>query len=462
MFRESEKTYNIDRHLVKLFGESPFFAEISRHVRKVCTEDLPTAGVTYDKFSGDFVMGYNPDFFAELTDQEVQGVIRHEYYHLVFLHVTNRRRTPHMRWNVATDLAINSIILDPASGGCSLPDSALVPGRPLKLGKGKEHKAAAKVSELIAKFPVMESSDFYFNRLSELAEELRGECPVHGDGAKGDKSKGSQPGDQEGDGGHEHGDGHGHDDSDDQCTCGGIGPMDSHDGWGEVPDDLRDEVEAKAKGLVEKAAKAADSRSNGWGSMPSNIRDEIRRMVAGTVDWKKVLRQFIGSITRGGRSTSIRRINRKYPMIHPGVKKGYEAKLAVAVDQSGSVSDEMLAEFFAELGQLTRKVSVTVIPFDYDVEPSKVFEWRKGTTPKLMRSKCGGTSFDPASEFVNRSENRGKWDGILFLTDGCAPAPGPSRIKRGWVLGKGCKLEFPTDELQVSMEPGSPTSGAWR
>ncbi|NBT35351.1 MAG: hypothetical protein EBT03_07405 [Betaproteobacteria bacterium] len=451
MFKEAtDHSFNLDRHLVKLLSDSPFFAEISRHVHKVITRDLPTAGVTYDRFTGDFVMGVNPDFFGGLTDAEISGVLRHEYYHIVFLHVTNRRKAAslHRRWNVATDLAINSIILDSASGQLALPDSALVPGRPLKLGPGKENAAGQKVSDLIEKFPALESSDFYFNRLSELAEELKDECPVHGKGAPGE-GEGS-----EGD--------HSHGDSEKECTCGGVSTLDDHDTWDEVPDEVREEAENKARSLVEKAAREADSKSNGWGNMPQSIRDDIRRMVSQVVDWRGVLRQFVGSIARGGRSTTIRRINRKYPYVHPGVKRGYVAKLAVAVDQSGSVSNEMLGEFFSELERLTRKASVTIIPFDHDVDPSDVFEWRKGTRPALKRTKSGGTSFQAPTDYVNSPRNRGRWDGVIFLTDGECAQPSGSRVKRGWILGKGCRLLFETDEMQVSMDPGTPPAGSWR
>jgi len=425
MFNEAaDDQSQFDRHFVKLLSDAPFFAEISRHVRKVVTRDIPTAGVTYDPRADDFVMGINPDFFGGLTDAEVSGVIRHELYHITFLHVTSRQveRSLHRRWNVATDLAINSIILDPSSGGASLPECALVPGRPLKLGPGKENEAAQKVSDLIASFPQLESSDYYYNRLSELAQEL-------------EESGLTQPGE---------------------------GTLDDHDGWGEVPDDIREAVEAKARALVEKAAAAADSRTNGWGNIPSGIRDDIRRMVARKVDWRLVLRQFIGSIARGERSTTIRRINRKYPYIHPGVKKGYVAKLAVAVDESGSVSDEMLAAFFGELESLTRRASVTVVPFDAAVDDKDVFEWRKGTQPKIVRCKQGGTTFDAPTDWVNSPKNRGRFDGLIILTDGCAAPPGPSRVKRCWVLGEGCSLAFPSDETQVSMDTGVPTSGAWR
>ena len=495
MFSQADTDFNIDRHLIKLLEESPFFAEISRHVRKVVTNDLPTAGVTFDKYTDDFVLGINPEFFGELKDEEIAGVLRHEFYHIIFFHITTRRKTPHMRWNVATDLAINSIILDPSSGkNVALPDCALVPGRPLiKAGKGKEHKAAAKLSNLIASLPSLESSDYYWNRLSELADELQGDCPVHGDkgntkggsGAQGEKddgnpghSKGGKADDAEGGKGDDatgqgkdseedgeqngHGSGHSHNEAgEDECTCG-ASSMDDHGGWDDVPEDMREYVEGKARALTEKAAKHADSRSNGWGNMPTSVRDDIRRMVSRVVDWKAVLRQFVGSICRGDRVSTIRRINRKYPYIHPGVKRGYVAKLAIAIDQSGSVHDDMLASFFSELSALTKKVSVTIIPFDADVDPREVYEWRKGSQVNLKRVKSGGTSFDAPTRFVNDAKNRGRWDGLLVMTDGECSQPTPSRIKRGWVLGAGQKLYFNTDEMQVSMDKGTPTRGAWR
>ena len=51
---------------------------------------------------------------------------------------------------------------------------------------------------------------------------------------------------------------------------------------------------------------------------------------------------------------------------------------------------------------------------------------------------------------------------VAVLLNGCAPAPGPSRIKRGWVLGKGCQLIFPSDEIQVFLTDDVQVTGAWR
>ena len=81
---------------------------------------------------------------------------------------------------------------------------------------------------------------------------------------------------------------------------------------------------------------------------------------------------------KANKSSTIRRINRRYPYVHPGRKSNRVASIAISVDQSGSVDDDMLALFFAELNKLSEIASFTVIPFDTRVEESKVYKWRKG------------------------------------------------------------------------------------
>ena len=54
---------------------------------------------------------------------------------------------------------------------------------------------------------------------------------------------------------------------------------------------------------------------------------------------------FIKTSQRAQRRASIKRINRRYAYIHPGKKVQRQAKIAIAIDQSGSVDDGMLSAF---------------------------------------------------------------------------------------------------------------------
>ena len=105
--------FNLDEHIVNLLRDEPFFAALSRRMEKVATKSVPTAGVKFNEERCRFEMYYNPEFLAELHEANpvfVKGVLLHEFYHIVLLHVTTRIPGDKMtkKWNVATDLAINS------------------------------------------------------------------------------------------------------------------------------------------------------------------------------------------------------------------------------------------------------------------------------------------------------------------------------------------------------------------
>ncbi|NBQ47768.1 MAG: hypothetical protein EBU33_04845, partial [Sphingobacteriia bacterium] len=129
---------------------------------------------------------------------------------------------------------------------------------------------------------------------------------------------------------------------------------------------------------------------------------------------------------------------------------------------SGSVDNTQLALFFNELSALTKKVSVTILPFDCDANIKDTFEWKKGTNPDLKRVRGGGTDFNAPTRIANDPKNRGRWDGMLIMTDGECTLPSPSRIKRGWVISPGHKLLFSTDEITITLDPTPKKSGAWR
>jgi len=447
MFPKANTDFNLDRHLLVFLQSTPFFAELSRHIAKVPTRAIPTAAVAYNPKDDEFTLFWNPEFFSKLSNSEICGVLTHEFYHLVFGHISVRRKTPPRTWNIATDCAINSIILQSAGksrnesdepGSRALPKGCLIPGEKLQLPEGgrelteSETAAFEHFSNLIESFPTMQASEFYFNKLIE--------------DKKNNPDKYPQPGDGEGEG----------------EGIPGADSIDDHSGWDDIDDEKREYIEGKVRSLVEKAQRHADGKSNGWGNIPAELQGEIRRSVSNVVNWRSVLKQFIGSMSRGERSTSIKRINRRYPYIHPGIKRAHTARLLIAIDQSGSVDDEQLGSFFSELGSLTKRTTVDILPFDCSADIKDMFEWKKGTHPKLERVRGGGTDFNAPTAIVNDVKNRGKWDGFLILTDGECGAPDSSRVKRGWVLSKGHELLFETSELKVYVDETKQMTGAWR
>ena len=117
-------SFDLKLHAYRLLMDEPFFAALSRKIEKRACTAIPTAGVRVDPETAQFEMIYNPDFFASLPEEHVRGVLKHEFYHLIFEHVTSRKPegVDHKTWNICADLAINSHLVG------ELPEMACMPG----------------------------------------------------------------------------------------------------------------------------------------------------------------------------------------------------------------------------------------------------------------------------------------------------------------------------------------------
>jgi predicted metal-dependent peptidase len=392
-----ENNFDLKLHLHRLLQDEPFFAAISRRVNKQESRALPTAGVLVDKETLQFQMLYNPDFFKGMEDNKIKGVLIHEFYHLVLKHVTSRKPDgiPNIVWNIAADLAINSII-----GADNLPSGCCIPGGP--------------------KF-----ESYPHGLTAEAYLEMMKEDEQFGDGKGGFK-------DMEGESGSD------------------FGNFDDHGEWGKLSEDERQMVEERAKDIMEKAVKEVNASGRSWGSVSSQMKKDIMESLKTRVDWRKVLRAFIGASQRADKSNTMRKINRRFPYIHAGRKVNRVANIAISIDQSGSVSDQELNAFFNELNKLSDLATFTVIPFDTRVAESKVYVWKKGEKRKWERVMCGGTCFNAPTDYVNA----GNWDGHIILTDLMAPKPKPSRCRRMWMASKRNvdSIPFKTNERVIAID----------
>jgi len=394
--------FNLKLHLHRLLVDEPLFAAISRRMNKTETRSIPTAGVYVDKDTLQFNLLYNPDFFANMPDNQIKGVLIHEFYHLIFKHVTSRKpeNVPNLAWNIAADLAINSMI-----GKDNLPPNCCIPGEN-RFADYPTGKTAEYYLEMMKKDPQFENSD-------------EGESKESQSGQGGEKSK-------------------------------QMGNFDDHEGWGDLTDDERQMVEERAKDIMEKSVREVNEGGKGWGSVSSSVKKEIMERLKTRVDWKKVLRAFIGASQRADKANTMRKINRRFPYIHAGRKVNRVANIAISIDQSGSVSDQELNAFFNELNKLADLATFTVIPFDYNVAEDKVYVWKKGDKRKWERVLYGGTNFDAPTKYVNDRN----FDGHIVLTDLQADKPKSSRCRRMWMASKYNvdHIPFKTNERVIAID----------
>jgi predicted metal-dependent peptidase len=394
----NEKQFDLNMHVARLLMDEPFFASLSRRVNKVASTGIPTAGVRVNPDTAQFEMLYNPEFFNKLDDAARKDVLKHEFYHLIFEHVTSRKPegVKPLTWNFATDLAINSH-LDNLPEGC------------LKPGQGPFVDFASGLT-----------AEAYLSLLQKKQEEQQQD-----DSGKGEEGEG-------------------------ESNPFGNGQFDSHEDWGKADPTTGEIAKERLKDYIKKAADEANKSSRGWGSVPASCRRDIMDRMATHVDWKKVLRYFVKTSTRANRRNTVKRLNKRYAYIHAGSKVTRRAKIAISIDQSGSVSDEMLSAFFSELNKLAKLASFTVVPFDTRVDESLIYEWKKGQNHKTERVMCGGTCFDAPTKYVN---DKG-FDGHIVLTDLMAPKPKASKCQRMWMTTKyyASRPYFKTNERILAID----------
>ena len=409
MSDNNNEKFDLNKHTFRLLQQEPFFASLSRRIHKQSSKSIPTAGVRINPQTAQFEMLYNPDFMGSLTDKQKLGVLMHEFYHIIFEHVTTRLPSEgmSMKWNVATDLAINSHIMD------MLPEGGCIP---------------SKVGTPFENYPVGLSAEAYL-KMIENDEQFKKDDGDGQGGGQGDPSDG-----QGGQG---------------QGSSLGDHVLDDHSGWGDVDEETKAMAKERLKDALEKASKDASS-GQGWGSISADVRKQIMDAITPKIDWRKVLRYFIKTSQRSNKRSTVRRLNRRFPYIHAGRKVTRQAKIAISIDQSGSVSDTMLASFFAELNSLSALAEFTVVPFDTEVDESLIYTWKKGERKMWERVKCGGTCFNAPTRYVN---DQG-FDGHIILTDMEAPKPIASKCQRMWMTDQRGKENpyFTTNERVIAID----------
>jgi len=433
--------FDLDKHILDLLNDEPFFAALSRGLVKSASTEIPTAGVRLNKDRARYELVYNPDFMQEMFDRDplfVKGILMHEFYHIVLFHVCRRLPAGKMSkaWNVATDLAINCNLVSYGYGkeesGDLIVNSSLLPlDKGLFPGRGK-----------FQEYPAHLHAEAYMKLLEE-DEQFQ---PASGNGSPGEGEQSDEDGEGES-----------------QSGSGLPDSLDDHEGWGNSNSDKPGEegnesgtgtspeqqiAEQQLKELTRKAANEANIK--GYGTMPSSMREKIKKSLQTKVNWKAILRSFVKASQRASKTSTIMRLNRRYAYIHPGRKTARQAKIAVSIDQSGSVGDDMLSAFYAELDKLAVIAEFTVVPFDCQVSEKDVFVWKKGERRQHERYLSGGTCFDAPTKFVNE----GKFDGHIILTDMYAPKPVSSNCQRMWMTdrdGASCPY-FQTNERVIVIE----------
>lgn len=308
---------------------------------------------------------YNPDYFLAHSPEVQVGLITHEVMHPAMGHHARRGNRDAKLWNIATDLAVNPLLLN---SGFKLPPGALFPGKmPYE------------------KFPNGLSAEEYYRLLEKEGDE--GQEQGQGQGGEGQgEGQGKGQGKGQGQG----------QPSPDPGKCGGV--EDAGDG---SPSDAKT-AEAEWEVAVAQAKEIAKQR----GVLSAGLARMVEQILAPKVDWKDQLREFISKHARSDHSWSRPRRSLMAQGIYlPGLHSQILGEIAVAVDTSGSIGQKELNLFASEIQGILDAYDVTLTIIYHDSAVCHIQNWKSSDGPLRLEPKGGGgTNHKPVFAWLEKQD----------------------------------------------------------
>lgn len=173
-------------------------------------------------------------------------------------------------------------------------------------------------------------------------------------------------------------------------------------------------IEAGLTVAIHQAAEAAKAQGKLSGTMESVISD----ITDPKVDWKAVLARFLRANNKSDFTWV--RPNRRFiarGMYLPSLHNPCLEEIVVAVDTSGSISDDELTQFTTETSYILHELAPERVQFlQCDTEVQNATEYTRESLPlKVTYEGRGGTKFSPVIDYVN--ENYPNTAALVYLTD---------------------------------------------
>jgi predicted metal-dependent peptidase len=289
----------------------------------------------------------------------LKGCLCHEVLHCALAHHARRGSRDSRRWNIAADYAVNPIIKDKFS----LPDGVLF----------DPDLAELSAEDIYSKLPADSGGD-------------QGQGGSSSDGGSGDE--GSQGEDDSGGG-------------PDPGGCGEVRDLGSEDGAAVPGEADFSQAEADWKVAVVQAAQQARA----FGRLPSGVERLVDEVVNPRVDWRAVLRRFMDRAAKSDYSWVPPNRRHVYAGFYlPSCRNSELGPVVVAVDTSGSISNEMLGRVAAELSAIFQDARAEVHVIYCDAKIQAVEYFPAGDFPSRLNAKGGGgTDFRPVFDWVDGS-----------------------------------------------------------
>lgn len=156
-----------------------------------------------------------------------------------------------------------------------------------------------------------------------------------------------------------------------------------------------------------------------WGSIPGSLVETIIASTKARIDYRKVLSGFRASCISMRRSLTRMRPNRRTGFTNMGSIYRFRTNILVAVDVSSSIASRRLADFYSVINRFFRYGVENIDVMQFDCATGKVASLKKASHKVEIHGR-GGTDFQCVIDYANTARC---YDGLIIITDGCAPPP---------------------------------------
>jgi hypothetical protein len=195
---------------------------------------------------------------------------------------------------------------------------------------------------------------------------------------------------------------------------------------------------------AEDLVKRLISETKDQGIVPGGLSEYVDLLLApAKIDWRKECRDFTSRAGHVTLKTTMTRRSKRFGTF-PASKIVRNQRIAIAIDTSGSMSDDEFQQAISEVrGALTSNCQVIIVQADCQVDNVEIHNRKLPNVSRVERFGNGGTSFDDALLYVKTGGQLDKYsefpdignvDGMVYITDGYAPAPKRENYPRCNVL----------------------------
>ncbi len=360
---------------------------------------------------------YHSDYINDLSTSQIEFVLAHEALHCALSHFARRQHRIKRRWDIACDYAINPLLV---KEGFAPPPGIFIETR-------YEGMTAEEIYPYIDDNNVDGEMDKHVYDMEDQSKQDPQEAPPNPSDSEASQSTSSSPSPTKG-------------------TNTTPSPTDSKQTQAQPsrPDSLNpvlnqqskqtdsgtqatkraeqppplspDEQEQLQIQWQQRLAGAAQQAIQA-GKMGKNLARVVDDLLQPQLPWRMLLADYMTALARDDYSY-MRPSRREGNAILPSLRS-HQTALTIALDTSGSISNDEMDEFISEINAIKAQIRATITLLACDTELSKnapwIYQpWEEFRYPEKI-SGGGGTDFRPIFDWLEQQDQAP--DLLIYFTD---------------------------------------------